>query len=76
MQITELGDNSMVIMKDSSDYRNMTVGHYYRKALQYGDNLCLCVAKADGGDWHRASQMVYTAGRLILFFKKSINGIY
>ena len=74
MQITEIGDNSMVIMKNSNDYMKATVGYYYRRAKKYGDNFCLCVAKENGeGDWHRACDMIYTAGRLILFFKKDIS---
>lgn len=73
MRITELGDNSMVIMKDSTDRRNFTIGHYYRKAPSYGNGLCLRVAKASGGPWYRACDMVYTAGRLILFFNEDIS---
>ena len=39
MQIVELGDCSMVIMKDSEDPPWISVGDIYRKAVKYGKKI-------------------------------------
>ena len=72
MRIVELGDCSMVIMKDSEDPPWVSVGNIYRDALKNG-----CQIMVDKGDqltfgFLTASDCVYTAGRLVLFFKDSI----
>ena len=72
MQIVELGDCSMVIMKDSDDAPWVSVGDIYRKAARYKHNILV-----DKGDqltinYLESSDYVYTAGRLVLFFKDSI----
>ena len=72
MQIVELGDCSMVIMKDSDDAPWVSVGDIYRTAINYGEHIL--VDKGDQLTYHylECSDFVYTAGRLILFFKDSI----
>ena len=72
MQIVELGDCSMVIMKDSEDPPWISVGDIYRHA---NDNYKrILVDKGDQLTFHylEASDYVYTAGRLVLFFKNTI----
>ena len=72
MRIVELGDNSMVIMKDSEDPPWSSVGNVYRRASR-GDRHIL-VDKDDQltVNYLETSDYVYTAGRLILFFKEDI----
>ena len=72
MQIVELGDCSMVIMKDSDDPPWVSVGSVYRRAVRY--NHTILVDKDDqlSFNYLESSEYVYTAGRLILFFKDSI----
>jgi hypothetical protein len=72
MQIVELGDCSMVIMKDSEDPPWVSVGDIYREASKY--NKKILVDKEDQLTFHylEASDYVYTAGRLVLFFKDAI----
>ena len=72
MQIVELGDCSMVIMKDSEDPPWASVGDIYRRAIKYNDTIL--VDKGDQLTYHylESSDYIYTAGRLILFFKDAI----
>ena len=72
MKIVELGDCSMVIMKDSEDAPWVSVGDVYRRAVKYGCNIL--VDKGDQLSTHylESSEFVYTAGRLVLFFKDNI----
>ena len=72
MQIVELGDCSMVIMKDSEDPPWKSVGSIYRFATENKRNII--VDKGDQITFHylRSSEAIYTAGRLILFFKEAI----
>ena len=72
MQIVELGDCSMVIMKDSEDPPWVSVGNIYRQAIRYRETIL--VDKGDQLTYHylESSDYVYTAGRLILFFKDAI----
>ena len=72
MRIVELGDCSMVIMKDSDDAPWVSVGNIYRKAVRYKHNIL--VDKGDQLTVHylESSDYVYTAGRLVLFFRDSI----
>lgn len=74
MRIVELGDYSMVIMKDSDDHPWFSVGEVYRRAQDKGDiiivekeleTLKTVVRRA-------ASSSIYTAGRLILFFQDTV----
>lgn len=72
MQIVELGDCSMVIMKDSDNAPWESVGSMYRLAKK-----CNCEILVDKGDqltfhYLESSDYIYTAGRLILFFKDAI----
>lgn len=72
MRIVELGDCSMVIMKDSDDPPWVSVGNLYRRAIRYNDTIL--VDKDDQLTYHylESSEYVYTAGRLVLFFKDAI----
>lgn len=74
MRIVELGDYSMVIMKDSDDPPWFSVGEVYRCAQKWGDTIIVekeqeilktVVRRA-------ASSSIYTAGRLILFFQDTV----
>lgn len=72
MQIVELGDCSMVIMKDSSDYMSFSVGKLFRR-IREEEHADIEVAKAeDQSVWQTSSGSIYTAGRLLLFFKETI----
>jgi hypothetical protein len=75
MQIVELGDNSMVIMKDSEDPPWVSVGDVYRNAIRKGKrNIRVWVLK-EAPDLYvgmSSSDYIYTAGRLLLFFKDNI----
>ena len=76
MRIVELGDNSMVIMKDSEDPPWVSVGDVYRKAIRKGKkrNIRVWVLK-EAPDLYvgmSSSDYIYTAGRLLLFFKDNI----
>ena len=79
MQIVELGDCSMVIMKDSSDAPWETPGYIYRAAKEYDRRIFVQRLVGDGTDprhyqtVQRSSDSIYTAGRLILFFNEDIN---
>ena len=73
MRIVELGDCSMAIMKDSEDSYYMSIGAIYRRASAY--NMSIIV---DKGDWPTINYLetkdyIYSAGRLILFFKETID---
>lgn len=72
MRIVELGDCSMVIMKDSEDPPWVSVGDIYRQA--YSNDKRILVDKGDQLTYHylEAADYVYTAGRLVLFFKDAI----
>lgn len=72
MEIVELGDCSMVIMKDSNDPPWVSVGNIYRKAIKCNDSIL--VDKDDQLTYHylESSEYIYTAGRLVLFFKDAI----
>ena len=75
MQIVELGDCSMVIMKDSSDTPWFSVGNIFRQAQRWKD-YPLKVRSINNGknalatsNWCTSSEAIYTGGRLVLFFK-------
>lgn len=71
MQIVELSDYSMVIMKDSEDPWWGVVGNVYRHASKYGKHILVDIGQLT---YHylESSEFIYTAGRLILFFKDPI----
>ena len=71
MQIVELGDCSMIIMKDSEDSPWFSVGALYRYAVKRGGNFWVAQMEAPY-DMQRATDYVYTAGRLVLFFSEKI----
>lgn len=79
MQIVELGDCSMVIMKDSNDAPWFSVGKIYREAAEYNNRVILVEKWSDDNPdiqndiSQKASECIYTAGRLILFFKDQVN---
>ena len=70
MRIVELGDCSMVIMKDSEDPPWVSVGNIYRRAVENG--FLISVLSESSSEAVVASDYVCTAGRLVLFFKDSI----
>ena len=74
MRIVELGDCSMIIMKDSDDSMRYSVGNIYRNCKKYG---IMPAVTLDGEEYlsfyQTPSDMIYTAGRLILFFKEGID---
>ena len=72
MQIVELGDCSMVIMKDSEDPPWVSVGSLYREAYKYDRLILVDKGNQLTPEYLEASDYIYTAGRLILFFKDSI----
>lgn len=72
MQIVELGDCSMVIMKDSDDSMRFSVGKLFRRIHE---QLCCNIEVAKANDqrvYQTSSDSIYTAGRLLLFFKEAI----
>ena len=71
MQIVELGDYSMVIMKDSEDPPWRSLGDIYRKAKKFEDTIIVDTEQLTF-NYLRASEYLYTAGRLVLFFKDHI----
>lgn len=72
MRIVEIGDCSMVIMKDSEDPPWVSVGNIYRQAKKYDCSILVDVDKITE-NCSESSDFVYTAGRLILFFKDDIS---
>ena len=69
MRIVELSDYSMVIMKDSEDPPWVNVGDAYRKAQESCSNI-----RVDNDVYSlRTSDAIYSAGRLVLFFKDDIS---
>lgn len=72
MQIVELGDNTMVIMKDSEDPPWESVGDVYRRAERYHRQILVDIGDQLTFHYLESSDFVYTAGRLVLFFKESI----
>ncbi len=76
MQIVELDDCSMVIMKDSEDPPWVSVGDIYRKATRKDQKRKIRVyvqTLQDGYMCEVSSDYIYTAGRLVLFFKDKIH---
>ena len=80
MQIVELGDCSMVIMKDSEDPPWVSVGDIYRKAVD--EEYYIAVeTEVNYYSWKPieypafqiANESIYTGGRLILFFGDLVN---
>ena len=72
MRIVELGDCSMVIMKDSEDPPWVSVGDVYRNASMCDISILVDKGYQLSCDYLDASEYVYTAGRLVLFFKDKI----
>jgi hypothetical protein len=82
MQIVELGDCSMVIMKDCLDSPWFSIGDKYRSMLQW-KNFPMQVRGIEGEinrpctNWVKSSDCIYTAGRLILYFNNvDLNTIF
>ena len=71
MKIVELSDYSMVIMKDSQDPPWVSVGNVYRAAVKHHDSIIVDVEQVTV-NYIKTSDYVYTAGRLVLFFKDKI----
>ena len=72
MQIVELGDCSMVIMKDSEDPPWISVGDIYRRASKKHRHILIDLGDQLTTRYLESSDYVYTAGRLVLFFKDAI----
>ena len=72
MRIVELGDCSMVIMKDSEDPPWISVGNVYRSASRNGRNILVDSGDQLTSQYLESSDYIYTAGRLVLFFKDDI----
>lgn len=72
MQIVELGDNTMVIMKDSCDPPWISVGSVYREASKYKYNIEVR-SSLNLRIVHIFDNYIYSAGRLVLFSEKEIN---
>jgi hypothetical protein len=70
MQIVEIGDCSMVIMKDSGDPPWMSVGYYYREAKE--NNHSIVVSTGHHPECMVSDNFIYAGGRLVVFFKDSI----
>lgn len=78
MQIVELGDCSMIIMKDSDDAPWFSVGKIYREAERY--HRVIVVEKRFDDEprikydvEQASSEAIYSAGRLVLFFQDQVN---
>ena len=71
MRIVEIGDCSMVIMKDSEDPPWVSVGDVYRKAHKRHGHIYVNQITPPY-DQMMASEFIYTAGRLVLFFQDAI----
>ena len=72
MRIVELGDCSMVIMKDSEDPPWISVGNVYRRASRNSRNILVDSGDQLTSQYLESSDYIYTAGRLVLFFKDDI----
>lgn len=71
MRIVELGDYSMVIMKDSEDLPWMSIGNLYRDAEKF--KMKIAVDKDQMTfNYLSTSEYIYSAGRLVLFFSDAI----
>ena len=73
MRIVELGDCSMIVMKDSEDPPWKSVGDIYREAYKYNKSILVDKGNQLTYNYVEASDYVYTAGRLVLFFKEDIS---
>ena len=67
MRIVELGDCSMIIMKDSEDPPWVSVGDVYREASRGGKSIMVDIDQITS-HYVVASDFIYSAGRLILYF--------
>ncbi len=77
MQIVEIGDCSMVIMKDSEDPPWVSVGKVYRHAVKCNQQIEVGLLGEYGEvAMMISSDMIYTAGRLVLFFKDPIDSVF
>lgn len=72
MRIVELGENSMVIMKDSDDPPWSSVGDYYRDSTKRCSSILVDKDDQLTHYYLESSEFIYTAGRLILYFKDTI----
>ena len=72
MQIVEMDDYSMVIMKDSEDPPWEGVGDIYREASKYRKKILIDVGDQLTIHYLEASDYIYSAGRLLLYFKDII----
>lgn len=62
----------MVIMKDSEDPPWLSVGDNYRFAVKYNRHMMVDKDNQDTFNYLVASECIYSAGRLVLFFKDKI----
>lgn len=73
MQIVELGDYSMVVMKDSNDPYWYSVGRIYRSAQRENYDIKVVGGRASYQSSPNSADAIYTAGKLILFFKDKVS---
>jgi hypothetical protein len=79
MQIVELTDYSMVIMRDSTDPPWVSLGKTYSWAKKHHRGIEVGLLNTDGSGEITSiisSDMICTAGRLVLFFKDKIDSRY
>lgn len=70
MRIIELGDYSMVIMKDSEDRIKVSIGDFYR--FCYKNEYKITVEIPNTRHHQMSDDCIYSGGRLILFFKDKV----
>lgn len=70
MRIVELGDCSMIIMKDSEDSIKFSIGNFYRNVP---NNKEIYVENDTFTACQKSCDSVYTSGRLLLFFENSVD---
>lgn len=71
MQIVELGDYSMIVMKDSEDPPWESIGNVYRAAAYFNSTILVDVEQLTINHI-TSTDFVYSGGRLVLFFKDAI----
>ena len=71
MRIVEISDYSMMVMRDSEDPPWVTVGDVYRRASKGGYPIMVDIDQLTF-HYRETSDYIYTAGRLILYFKEKI----
>lgn len=76
MQIVEIGDYSMTVMKDSQDAWWWSLGSIYRYAKERDAHIGVHELKSKEAKMYMSKEAIYTAGRMILFFEDSIKDAF